>query len=193
MLKRLLLIVPLLLSLVSCGPIVGQLMRLADGVKNFQVVQGDLAALKKGQRILVVGPFETAPGAWDIARGDDAVFFYNEFNRAGSYPAELHMGDRYGKAARTIAEVKAKSAAQLKVDYQLDNEPGLVMFGTVLSRDTIVAPTRGIIMEVAFRLEFYNPADGKSTVVDIAVHEHVKDSIKLVVEELARRAAGGKS
>lgn len=187
--KRLLLIVPLLLSLVSCGPIIGQLMRMADGVKNFQVVKGNLAALKKGQKVLVVGPFAMAPGAWDIARGDDAVFFYNEFNRAGSFPAELHMDDRYGKADKTITEVKAKSAAQLKADYQLESEPGLVMFGTVLSRETIVAPARGIIMEVGYRLEFYNPADGKSAVVEISVHEHFKDCIKLVVEELARRAA----
>lgn len=190
--KRLLLVVPLLLSLVSCGPIIGQLMRMADGVKNFQVVKGDLAALKKGKKILVIGPFETAPGAWEIARGDDAVFFYNEFNRAGFFPAELHMGDRYGKAAKAVVEVKGKSAAQLKVDYQLEGEPGLVMFGTVLSRETIVAPTRGIIMEVGYRLEFYNPADGKSAVVEINVHEHIKDCIKLVVEELALRAAAAK-
>jgi hypothetical protein len=193
MLKRLLLVVPLILSLVSCGPILGQLMRMADGVKNFQVVKDDLGDLKKGQKILVVGPFETAPGAWDIARGDDAVFFYNEFNLAKYYTAELHMGDRYGKAAKTIAEVKGKSAAQLKADYQLESEPGLVMFGTVLSRDTIVAPTRGIIMEVGYRLEFYNPADGKSAVVEISVREHFKDCIKLVVEELTHRAANAKS
>ncbi|HSH12992.1 MAG TPA: hypothetical protein VLA15_04560, partial [Desulfurivibrionaceae bacterium] len=69
---------------------------------------------------------------------------------------------------------------------------GLVMFGTVLSRETIVAPTRGIIMEVGYRLEFYNPANGQSTVVEITVHEHVKDCIKLVVEELANRAAAAK-
>lgn len=187
--KRLLLVVPLLLSLASCGPILGQLMRMADGVKNFQVIKGDLATLKKGEKILVIGPFETAPGAWDIARGDDAVFFYNEFNRAGFFPAEVHMSNRYGKAAKVVAEVKAKNAAQLQVDYQLDNEPGLVLFGTVLSRETIVAPTRGIIMEVGYRLEFYNPTNGQSTVVEITVHEHVKDCIKLVVEELAHRAA----
>lgn len=187
--KRILLIMPLLLALVSCGPIIGQLMRVADGVKSFQVVKGDLAALKKGQRILVVGPFDLASGAWDVARGDEAVFFYNEFNLAKHYTAELHMGDRYGKAAKTVAEVKAKNAAQMKADYQLEGEPGLVMFGTVLSRETIVAPTRGIIMEVGYRLEFYNPADGKSTVVEVTVHEHVKNCIKLVVEELAHRAA----
>lgn len=192
MLKRLLLVVPLLLSLVSCGPIVGQLMRMADGVKNFKVVAGDLSALKKGQKILVVGPFETAPGAWDIARGDDAVFFYNEFNLTKNYAAELHMGDRYGRAAQTVTEVKSKSATQMKADYKLEAEPGLVMFGTVLSRETIVAPTRGIIMEVAYRLEFYNPANGKSAVVEITVHEHFKDCIKVAVEELAHRAAATK-
>lgn len=187
MLKRLVLLVPLLLSLVSCGPIIGQMMRMADGVKNFQVVSGDLATLRKGQHILVVGPFDTAPGAWDIARGDEAATFPMEMNRAGFFTAELHMGDRYGKASKVVAEVKGKTAAQMKNDYELEAEPEMVMFGTVLSRETIVAPTRGIIMEVTYRLEFYNPATAKSTMVIITVHEHFKDCIKVVVEELARR------
>jgi len=187
MLKRLLLVVPLLLSFVACGPIIGQLMRAADGVKGFRVVSGDLALLRKGQHLLVVGPFSTAPGAWDIARGDEAVFLASELNRADFFNAELHMGDRYAQVAKTIAEVKGKSAAQLKADYTLEAEPEMVVFGTVLSRETIVAPTRGIIMEVAYRLEFYNPAHAKSTVVEITVHEPFKDCLKVVAEELANR------
>ncbi|NTV12490.1 MAG: hypothetical protein HGA96_00930 [Desulfobulbaceae bacterium] len=187
MLKRLALVVPLLLSLVACGPIIGQLMRAADGVKNFRVVSGDLASLRKGLHILVVGPFDMAPGAWEISRGDDAAFFLMELNRASFFSAELHMGDRYAKAAKSVAEAKAKSAAQLKADYALEAEPDVLMFATVLSRETIVAPTRGIIMEVGYRLEFYNPTTTKSTVVEIAVREHFKDCLKLVVDELARQ------
>lgn len=187
MLKRLLLVVPLLLTLVSCGPLIGQLMRAADGVKNFQVVSGDLATMRKGQQILVVGPFDMAPGAWEIARGDEAALFSTEFDRAGFFNAELYMGDRYAKASKIFAELKSKSAAQLKADYALEVEPDVVMFGTVLSRETIVAPTRGIIMEVAYRLEFFNPGIGNSTVVEVKVHEHFKNCIKVVVEELARR------
>jgi hypothetical protein len=187
MLKRLLLVVPLLLALGACGPIIGQLMRMADGVKNFQVASGDLADMRKGQQILVVGPFAMAPGAWEIARGDEAAFFANEFDRAGFFNAELHMGDRYANAAKIVGEVKSRSAAQLKADYALEVEPDVVMFGTVLSRETIVAPTRGIIMEVGYRLEFFNPGTGKSTVVLVTVHEQFKDCIKMVVEELARR------
>lgn len=187
MLKKLLLVLPLLLSLVSCGPIIGQLMRVADGVKNFRVVSGDIVSLRKGLRILVVGPFDVAPGAWEIARGDDAAFFLNELNRAEFYTAELHMGDRNAKAKKIVAEAKAKNAAQLKADYALEVEPDVLMFATVLSRETIVAPTRGIIMEVGYRLEFYNPVTTKSTVVEITVREHFKDCIKLAVDELARR------
>ncbi len=187
MLKRLLLVVPLILSLVSCGPIIGQLMKASDGVKNFRVVSGDLATLRKGQHLLVVGPFDLAPGAWDIARGDDAAFFLMEFNRAGFYNAELHMGDRYAKASKTIAEAKTKNAAQLKADYALEAEPDMLMMATVLSRETIVAPTRGIIMEVAYRLEFYAPGTGKSTVVEITVHEQFKNCIRLAVDELTRQ------
>lgn len=187
MLKRIMLIVPLMLTLVSCGPIIGQLMRVAEGVKNFQVVSGDLVALRKGQHILVVGPFDMAPGAWEIARGDDAAFFWTELNKTGFFNAEIHMGDRNAKAAMVVAEAKAKSASQLKTAYALEAEPDLLMFATVLSRDTIVAPTRGIIMEVGYRLEFYNPTTTRSTVVVINVRDHFKDCIKLAADELVRQ------
>lgn len=185
--KKIWLFLPLLLSLVACGPLVGQLMRMADGVKSFQVQSGDLASLRKGAHILVVGPFDLAPGAWEIARGDEAAMFVNEFNRAGFFNAELHAGDRCGKASKNFAEAKAKSAAQLKADYGLEAEPDVLLFATVMDRDTIVAPTRGMIMEVAYRLEFFSLATNTSTVVRITVREHFKECIKLTVEELARR------
>jgi len=185
--KGIVLLLPLLLILAACGPIIGQLMRVADGVKNFQVVGGDLSSLRKGAHVLVVGPFDLAPGAWEIARGDEAALFATEFNRAEFFNAELHMGDRYAPAAKGIAEAKAKSAAQLKADYGLEAEPDVLMFATVLNRDTIVAPARGVIMEVAYQLEFFNPATGKSAVVRVTVREQFKDCIKLVVAELTRQ------
>lgn len=187
MLKKIILVVSLLLTVTACGPIIGQLMSLSDGVRNFQVVSGDLANLRKGEHILVVAPFELAPGGWQVARGDEAGLFSLEFNRAGFFNSELYMGDRYGKAAKAIAEAKAKTAAQLKEEYRLEAEPDVLMFATVLSRDTIVAPTRGLIQEVAYQLEFYNPGTRQSTVVKIAVRDRFRDCIKLVVAELTRQ------
>jgi hypothetical protein len=85
------------------------------------------------------------------------------------------------------------NVSQLKAEFNLKNEPDLVMFGTVLERETIVAPTRGIIMQVGYRLEFYNPATNGSTIIEITVKKHFKDCIKLVVSEIIRRAENGLS
>lgn len=73
MLKRIAVLMPLVMLLSSCGPIIGQMMRFSEGVKDFKVVEGDLAVLSRGRNILVVGPFDKVPGAYYIARGDHVL------------------------------------------------------------------------------------------------------------------------
>jgi hypothetical protein len=194
MLKKLAVLMPLLLLLSSCGPIIGQLMKVSEGVKDFRVVAGDIADFKTARNILVVGPFAKAPGAYYIARGDEAGMFFQEINNTDTLHAELHIGKRYGDLAEMASSIRSKSSSQLKSEMDLQTEPDLVMFGTILARDTIVAPTRGIIMRVSYRLELFNPATNGSTVVEITVKDHFRDCIKLVVTEMLRQAgiAGGK-
>ena len=93
-----------------------------------------------------------------------------------------------------VSSIRSKSFAQLKNEMGLQAESGLVLFGTILARDTIVAPTRGIIMRVGYRLELFNPANNGSTVIEITVKDHFKDCAKLVVAEMLRQAgiAAGK-
>lgn len=189
--KRLALLMPVWLLLSSCGPIIGQLMKVSDGVKDFQVVGGDLAALAKAQNILVVGPFAKVPGAYHIARGDEAGLFFQELNNSGRVHAELHIGKLYGDLAAMVASIRSMGAAELKKEMGLQAEPDLVLFGTILERDTIIAPTRGIIMRVGYRLELFNPVSNSSTVLEITVKEHFKDCVKLVVAEMFRQAGVG--
>lgn len=184
MLKRLAVLMVSLLLLSSCGPIIGQLMKVSEGVKDFRVIAGNPGELGKARNILVVGPFAKAPGAYYIARGDEAGMFFQEINQAGVLHAELHIGRRYGDLAEMASTIRSKSPAQLKSELGLQTEPDLVLFGTILERDTIVAPTRGIIMQVGYRLEFFNPATNGSMVIEITVKDHFKDCVKLVVAEL---------
>lgn len=114
--------------------------------------------------------------------------FFEEFNNNGFFKSELHFGKLYGDLQAAAASIRSQSGAQLKTAYGLEEEPDLVMFGTVLERQNIVAPTRGIIMQVAYRLEFFNPAGKAPTVIEITVKEHFKDCIKQVIAEIIRQA-----
>ena len=179
---------PLMLLLSSCGPIIGQMMKMSEGVKDFKVVGGDNASLSQGRNILVVGPFDKAPGAYYIARGDEAGMFFQEFNNNGFFKSELHIGNRYGDLQEAASSIRSKSAAQLKAAFGLEASPDLVMFGTILERETIVAPTRGIIMQVSYRLEFFDTASSASTIIEITIKDHFKDCVKLVISEIIRQA-----
>ncbi|MEN8136007.1 MAG: hypothetical protein ABFS18_10820 [Thermodesulfobacteriota bacterium] len=191
MLKKIALLAVCLLGLSSCGPIIGQLMKVSEGVKDFRVISGNLAELAEVRNVLVVGPFAKEPGAYYIVRGDEAGMFFQEINNTANLHAELHIGKRYGDLAAMAFSLRSKSSVQLKNELGLQDEPDLVMFGTILERDTIVAPTRGIIMRVGYRLELFNPATNGSTVIEITVKDHFKDCVKLVVAEMLRQAEIG--
>jgi len=186
--RKLVFILPLLLLITSCGPLIGQVMRLSEGIKEVRLIEGDLASLSKGQNLLVVGPFAKTPEAFYIARGDEAAGFQVEFNRREYFNSELYMGNRYGDLQAMFSSLRVTGASQLKDELNLKKSPDLLMFGTVLERETIVAPTRGIIMQVTYRLEFFAPDGGSKTVIEISVRDHFKDCIKTVVGEIIRRA-----
>jgi hypothetical protein len=158
------------------------------------VIAGDLAELEKARNILVVGPFAKQPGAFYIARGDEAGMFFQEINDSGKLHAELYIGERYGDLSEMAAVIRSKSAPRLQDEMGLKSEPDLILFGTILERDTIVAPARGIIMRVGYRLELFNPATSGSTVLEITVKDRFRDCVKLVVAEVLRQAgsAAGK-
>ncbi|MDT8335305.1 MAG: hypothetical protein RQ753_06385 [Desulfurivibrionaceae bacterium] len=188
MLKRFALALPLLLLLSSCGPIIGQLMKVSEGVKDFRVTAGDLGEIARARNILVAGPFAREAGAYYIARGDEAGMFFQEINNTGKLDAELYVGKRYGDLTEMVSSLRSMSPEELKDEVDLPTEPDLVLFGTILERKTIVAPARGIIMRVGYRLEFYNPATNGSTVIEITVKDRFRDCVKLVVAEVLRRA-----
>ena len=194
MLMRSIILIPFLLMLSSCGPIIGQMMKVSEGIKSFRVIAGDISVLKGKKDVLVVGPFAKEPGAYHIATGDDAAMFYQEINALNNVDAQLYIGPRYGDIKEMVDSLRSLDQARLVGELHLKKEPDLLLFGTIMERDTIVAPMRGIIMQVAYRLEFHDPASKSSVVVEVKIKEHFKDCIKSIVAELVRQSvlAGAK-
>ncbi|MBU0730089.1 MAG: hypothetical protein KKE17_03860 [Proteobacteria bacterium] len=185
---RTLLVLALLFILAGCGPIIGQLMRMSEGIKDFTVVSGNLGTVKPGMDIVVVGPFDLKEGAYSIARGDEAVILADKLKRHHLFDTEIYFLRKYGTLTKDIMEMKSESAAKLQKRLGRDGGlPDLILFGTIVSRDTIVAPTRGLITEVKFLLDFYDPAQKSSVVVEITVRDLFRDYIDTVIEELQNR------
>lgn len=180
-----------LLSLSGCGPIIGQLMRASEGVKDFKVIHGDLAQLQAGGNLLVVGPFAKAPGAYYFSRGDDAAAFPEAIRKTGLFATELYIGPKFTDRDK-VNSLRHLSGQQIRRELSLGSEPDVIMYGTILERDTIVAPTRGIIMRVGYRLEFVNLADKSSVVVEVTVKEPFRDCITAAAAEVAKQANAAK-
>lgn len=177
----------LLLLLAGCGPIIGQMMKLSEGVQEFRVTKGSLNDLQPGLPVLVVGPFAKAPGAYYVCRGEDASQFTDAFGEAGLFPTEVHVVSRNEDPATTEKTLRSESAAQIRTSLGVAKTPRYLLFGTILHRQTIVAPTRGLIMAVGYRLEFYDLTTRRSTILEMAVKEPVEHCIPDLVKTLQQR------
>ena len=69
-----------LLFLSACGPMIGGMMVAGNGIKDFEVVQGDSSALPLGSQVAVLGPFDKTDQAFYICRGEEAAAFASAFN-----------------------------------------------------------------------------------------------------------------
>lgn len=187
--RNMLVLAVLFAFVTSCGPVIGQLMRMSEGIKDFNVSAGKLSDLKKGQNLLVVGPFDKTDKAFYIARGDEAAAFPVEFEKTGFFKAESYIGNKYKDISEMTSAIRSKSAADLKRDLGLKRQPDVIMFGTILERETIVAPTRGIIMSVGYRLEFFNLKTKSSTIVEVSVKDHFSKCIARVAQEIVAKAS----
>lgn len=186
--KRLLLPLLMLLMLSACGPIIGQAMKSKEGVKNFSVTEGSLADLVPGSALLVYGPFEKSAGAYYIAKGEDAFDFSEKFQQNGFFRTELSIEHTYKKLQQTADRLRNKTPQQLKEELSLDILPATILFGTITHRETVIAPSRGLVMEVGFRLEFFDVASKKTTVVEVSVRDLAQNCIPSIVKEIVGKS-----
>lgn len=175
------------LWLSACGPIIGGAMVASNGIKDFRVTNGSLAALRPGARLAVIGPFDKTPEAFYICRGEDEAAFASSFRQSGLFAAELAIPNRFPKQLPKSADWRGRPAGEIQQAFQLNTPPDFVMSGTILRREMIAAPTQGVLMTVAFRLDFLDVTTGNTTSVEVDVREKFQDTIPAIVQELARQ------
>ena len=175
-----------LLMLSACGPMIGGMMVSNNGVKDFKVLQGSITDLATGSRVAVLGPFDKAPEAFYICRGEEAAAFTSAFNQTGLFSAELAIDTRFPDELPQARQFKDRTKADLQKTLELEQAPDLIMSGTILSREMVAAPAQGVIMTAAYRLEFLNLGNGQTTVIEITTKELFQDVVPETVEELAK-------
>ena len=171
----------------ACGPIIGSAMVASNGIKDFRVTSGSLADLRQGAKVAIIGPFDKTPEAFYICRGEDDAYFATSFKQNGVFNAELAIPDRFPKRMPRASDWRGKTPAEVQQALQLSTAPDYVMSGTILRRSMDAAPTQGVIMTVAFRLEFLELATGKTTTVEADVKELFQDAIPTIAKELGRK------
>jgi hypothetical protein len=180
----------LMLTLSACGPMIGGMMVAGNGVKDFKVLQGDLSNLPSGSRVAVLGPFDKTPEAFYICRGEEAAAFSSAFNQSGLFSAELDVKTRFPEELPQASQFKGQTQAEVQKALGLQQSPDLIMSGTILSREMVAAPAQGVIMTVAYRLEFLNLGNGRTTVIEVAIKEMFQDVIPETVEYLVKQMGG---
>lgn len=175
-----------LLFLAACGPIIGGMMVAGTGVKEVTVIQGDLGGLRPGSQVVVLGPFDKTPEAFYICRGEEAANFAHTFNESGLFKAELSLVTRFPDQPPKANDWQGHTPAAVQSELNLDDQPEIVVGGTILKREMVAAPTQGVIMDVVYQLDFLNLTNGQMTSVQVVVKELFQDAIPETVNELSR-------
>lgn len=191
----------------ACGPLYGQLMKTNEGLKDYSVLAGDILKLKDVKNLLVIGPFlgkgteaETCipkedciyPDSMDmkfVKKYNDARRFAHGFQEAELFDTEIYLEVYYERIEETTKRLKTMSSLEIQKEFDLTHSPEMLLFGVVKKRDHKIAPLRGVIVDVEYELEFYNPDSRESIVIDIAVEGVFKDDLKTIIQETKNRIA----
>ncbi len=202
---RNLFLVLLSLFISSCGPIWGQAIRVTEGIKTFTVVEGDISNLQPIKSIYVLSPFLNEEGDFFmctsedgtifpystkvkyVCRGDIPEKFSAEFNEADLFTSEVFSLRDTAQTTSLKEMLMTKSADELKKELSLATIPEVIMIGSVTALDHSIAPLRGIVTTISFRLDFINVVTKKSTVIDVTVKKLDQDTIPRVVEEMVSK------
>ncbi|MCF6179623.1 MAG: hypothetical protein L3J63_09590 [Geopsychrobacter sp.] len=177
----------MLFLLVGCGPMIGASMVSGGGVKQFKTVDGRLQDLKAGSSVLVVGPFAKTEQAYYICRGEETANFTSAFNSLGLFQADFYLGDRFAETRDKLERFKDMTSAELQTELGLKVAPQLLVSGTILTRSMVAAPAQGVLMDIGYRLQFYDLKSAQTTIVEVQVKDLFQDCIDDVVSELTAR------
>jgi len=92
------------------------------------------------------------------------------------------------EAGQLVTDRKATDPiALIQQALKLTAAPDYVMSGTILRREMVAAPAQGVIMKVAFRLDFLEVATGKTVSVEANVQELFQNAVPAIAKELGRQ------
>lgn len=185
--KHLLSIFLIVVLLAGCGPIIGAGMVAGGGVKELQTVKGELNQLTPGKQLLVLGPLAKTERAYYICRGDEAAELTTQFNDTGLFKADLYMGDRYADNAQRFQALRQNTPEQIKAELGLTSAPDILLTGVILHRSTVAAPAQGVLMDVGYRLKFYDLQTQQEVVIEASIKDLFQDCIPGLVAELLDR------
>jgi hypothetical protein len=180
----------LLVLLAGCGPIIGAAMVSGGGVKDLNLVEGRLQDLQAGSSVLLVGPFAKTAQSYYICRGDETAAFVSEFNSLGLFQADYYLGDRFAEPEDKLERLKAMTPDAIKAELGLKVAPQLLVSGVILHRSMVAAPAQGVLMDVGYRLEFFNLQTRQTVRLEVRVKDLFQDCIADVVNELRAKITG---
>lgn len=169
----------------ACGPLLGLASKTTEGT-DVRTIAGDPAAIKAGARLAILSPFPKTKDGFHIVKGEDERRFAEEFKQHGLFKAEATSGNAPADADAAKA-LAAKTPAALKSELGLAAEPDVLLTGTLLYRKTYVAPMRGVVMAVSWRLVFTDLSSGRSWTLDAESKELAEETIPRIVERIGAR------
>ncbi len=185
--SRLFILLMLSLLISGCGLIYGQMTKAGDGIKSFAVIQGDLAPLKGGGELLVYAPFAKSEQAFYVARGEEAANFATSLKEVGLFRTEFFYERDIDDVEKTAKKLRGMTAAELQSFAKMQHSPRMILFGTLLKRSESVAPTRGVLMDTTYKLEFFEIATRRSTIIEVQVRDLAENCVDAVVRDLKAR------
>ena len=185
--SRLIVLFMFTLLISSCGLIYGQWTKTGDGIKSFAVIQGDLASLKVGGDLLVYAPFAKTDQAFYVARGDEASSFAISLEGSGLFRTEFLFERDLDDVEKTAKKLRSMTADEVQGFAGMQHTPRMVLFGTLLKREGSVAPSRGVLMDTTYKLEFFEIATRKGTIIEIQVRDLAESCVNTVVKDLLER------
>jgi hypothetical protein len=181
---RLVLVALVCIPLSSCGPIIGNLMAAGGGLKSFEVVSGELSSIEAGAELVIVAPFLKGPDGSYLSRGDDAAELMDAFNESGAFKASIYFDGDYNNLNANTAKLRGLDPEGLKAAMGLKAAPRYILIGTIQGRNTTVAPTRGVMMQVSYTLEIIDPKAGESAKVEVDTKDFYRKVAPGIAEEL---------
>lgn len=171
----------------ACGPIIGGLMVAGSGVKEVTLIEGDLADLRSGSRVAVLGPFDKTAEAFYICRGEESAGFASDFSVSGLFQAELALDNRFPEQMPNVGQWRGLSPEVVQSRLGLKIRPDLLMSGSILKRQMVAAPMQGVLMDVTYRLDFLDLVSNQMVSLEVRVKDLYQEAIPAVVAELQQR------